>query len=101
MEMVTKGQIREELAKNDAMVVKSLLRLSNRQEEIEKARQSSLFVNKRGFRKQHGCLVVYAEKVWAGQWLSASEIAFLRPRLMIYAQQLANLANARQLSLPA
>jgi sialic acid synthase SpsE len=97
--VVTKQMVRGQLAKSNRLVVKSLLRLTNRQEAVEKARRSSLFINKRGFRKQHGCLVVYAEKVWAGQWLSSEEIEFLRPRLMIYAGQIAEMMNARQLPL--
>lgn len=97
--MVTKNEIRESLAKSDAMVIQSLCRLSNRQEEVEKLRKQSIFVNDRGFRKQHGCLVTYADKVWAGIELTQEEIVFLRRRLSIYAGQLAEMASTRQLAL--
>lgn len=97
--MITKNDIRNLLAKSDTMVIQSLCRLTNKQTEIEKGRRSSLDKNYRGFKKQHGCLVIYAEKVWIGETLSTVEIAFLRARLGVYAGQLARMANARQLSL--
>jgi hypothetical protein len=97
--MVTKQEIRAKLATSDAMVIQSLCRLANRQEEIEKLRKASIFVNDRGFRKQHGCLVSFAERVWKGEILTQEEIEFLRYRMRIYAGQLAQMATARQLSL--
>lgn len=97
--MVTKNQVREMLVKSDRMVIQSLCRLSNRQEEIEKRRKESLFINDRGFRKQHGCLVAFAERVWNGEILTQEEINFLRRRMMIYAGQLAEMASTRQLAL--
>lgn len=98
--MVTKQMIREFLAKSDEVVVQSVCRLANKQEADEKRMRSSIYENERGFKKQHGCLVVFAEKVWNDQELSQDEIEFLRARLGVYAGQLAEMANDKQLWLP-
>lgn len=97
--MVTKSEVRQALATSDTMVVQSLCRLTNKQTAYEKSTRTSTDLNDRGFRKQHGCLVLYAERVWAGIGITQKEIEFLRPRLMIYAGQLAKMANSRQMSL--
>jgi len=97
----TRELVKAVIDNSDSAVIQALCRLTNRQLEDEKRRRSSIYVNKRGFRKQHGCLVVYAERVWAGEWLSKDDITFLRRRMKIYAGQLARMANERQLTLPA
>lgn len=102
MEAITKGQIRQALRVSDDVVKQAVCRLTNLQEAYERSAKTSIYKNRRGFKKQHGSLATFAEKIWRGEELSAEEYAFLRHpgRLPVYAQQLANLATAGQLRLP-
>lgn len=89
----TAEEVKGLLDKSDKMVLRAVCRLAVEQTPDEKSSRQSIWENRRGFMKQHGCLVVYAERIWNGGDLTQDETEFLRYRMRKYARQLAAYAR--------
>lgn len=90
----TKKEIKDLLERNDTMVCRSLVQLYNCQDEVEKTVGDTILQNGVGFNCIDAPFMIScAEFYLKNNYLSKKQIAFVRKKIMKYANQLTLLAN--------
>lgn len=90
----TKKEIKDLLERNDTMVCRSLVQLYNCQDEVEKTVGDTVSQNGVGFNCIDAPFMTScAEFYLKNNYLSKKQIAFVRKKIMKYANQLTLLAN--------
>lgn len=93
----TRTQIEEGLQKSNEWVVKGLLALYARQTQVEQRTEKTHDKNWRGFNATDAPrLTSYAKFYQQRGFLTEKQLYVARKRIMKYAQQLAHIANEKQ-----
>lgn len=96
MKTWTKEEIKELLAKNDEMVKRSVLKLYERQTELEQSSEETKEDNGVGFNGADApILSSFAKFIIKTGFLTSKQTAIARKKLTKYANQLAKIANGK------
>lgn len=92
----TKEEIKELLEKNDEMVKRSVLKLYERQTELEQSSEETREDNGVGFNGADApILSSFAKFIIKAGFLTSKQTAIARKKLVKYSNQLAKIANGK------
>lgn len=92
----TKDEIKHLLETNDRMVMKSIVKIYEKQTEDEKLAETTAHHNGVGFNGVDAELLSsYAKQILKGYTLSAKQMIWARKKIMKYSGQLTKIANGQ------